>query len=48
MYAGVSPGTAGLYQLNIRIPNMPDGTYPLTFGMGIYVTPSKGYLTIKN
>ena len=48
VYAGVSPGTAGLYQLNIRIPNMPDGTYPLTFGMGIYVTPSKGYLTIKN
>ena len=48
VYAGVSPGTAGLYQLNIRIPNLPDGTYPLTFGMGIYVTPSNGYLTIKN
>jgi uncharacterized protein (TIGR03437 family) len=49
VYAGVSPGTAGLYQLNIRVPaNLADGTYPLTLSLGIYTTPSTGYITVKN
>src|ERR1035437_5527471 len=48
VYAGVSPGTAGLYQLSIRVPNLADGTYPLVFSLGIFTTPSSGYITVRN
>jgi uncharacterized protein (TIGR03437 family) len=48
VYAGVSPGTAGLYQLSIRVPSLPDGNYPLVFSLGIFTTPSAGYITIRN
>jgi len=48
LYAGASPGTAGLYQLNITVPNLPDGDYPLTLALGTFSTPSTGYITVKN
>ena len=49
LYAGVSPGTAGLYQLNIRVPDgLNDGDYPITLRLGSFVAPPGGYLTVKN
>jgi uncharacterized protein (TIGR03437 family) len=48
VYAGVSPGTAGLYQVSIRVPNLADGTYPLVLGLGMFNTPSTGYITVRN
>jgi len=49
LYAGVSPGSAGLYQLNIRVPTpLPDGDYPLVLTLGTFATPSGGFLTVKN
>ena len=48
LYAGVSPGIAGLYQLNIRVPaNLPDGDQPLTLTLGSFQTPSVGFVTVK-
>ena len=47
-YAGVSPGTAGLYQLNIQIPaTIADGDYPLVLKLGTFATPA-GIITVKN
>jgi len=47
LYAGVSPGIAGLYQLNIRVPaNLPDGDQPLTLTLGSFKTPSAGFVTV--
>jgi len=49
LYAGISPNTAGLYQLNIRVPaNTSDGDYPLVLTMGSFSTPVGPYLTVKN
>lgn len=48
LYAGVSPGSAGLYQLNIRVPAMGDGDYPVTLSLGSFTTPAGGYITVKN
>jgi uncharacterized protein (TIGR03437 family) len=49
LYAGVSPGTAGLYQLNMRVPaGLADGDYPISLRLGGFVTPSGGYFTVKN
>ena len=48
-YAGVSPGTAGLYQLNIQVPAaIADGDYPLVLTLGSFTTPAGGFLTVKN
>jgi uncharacterized protein (TIGR03437 family) len=48
LYAGIVPGKAGQYQLNIRIPDaVPDGDQPVTLGLGLYSTPAGGYLTVK-
>jgi uncharacterized protein (TIGR03437 family) len=48
LYAGASPGIAGLYQLNIRVPaNMKDGDQPLTLTLGDFKTPSNGFITVK-
>jgi uncharacterized protein (TIGR03437 family) len=48
LYAGVSPGNTGLYQLNIRVPaNLPDGDQPLTLTLGSYKTPSVGFVTVQ-
>ena len=49
LYAGISPRTAGLYQLNIRVPDgLADGDYPISLRLGGFVTPSGGYITVKN
>ncbi len=49
LYAGVSPGIAGLYQLNIRVPaNLPDGDQALTLTLGNFQTPSLGFVTVKS
>ena len=48
LYAGVSPGIAGLYQLNIRVPaNLADGDLPLTLTVGSFKTPSVGFITVR-
>ena len=48
LYAGVSPGSAGLYQLNIQLPaTLADGNYPLVLTLGTVSTPV-GYLTVQN
>jgi uncharacterized protein (TIGR03437 family) len=49
IYAGISPGTAGLYQLNIQIPaGLADGDYPLVLNLGSFSTPPGAFLTIRN
>ncbi len=48
LYAGVSPGIAGLYQLNIRVPaNLADGDQAVTLTLGSFQTPSLGFVTVK-
>jgi uncharacterized protein (TIGR03437 family) len=48
LYAGVSPGIAGLYQLNVRVPaNLPDGDQPITLTLGSFKTPSAGFVTVR-
>jgi uncharacterized protein (TIGR03437 family) len=40
LYAGVSPGIAGLYQLNIRVPaGAADGDHALVLTLGAFQTP---------
>ncbi len=49
LYAGVSPGTPGLYQLNIQIPKpLADGDYPIVLTLGGFSTPTGGFVTVKN
>jgi uncharacterized protein (TIGR03437 family) len=49
IYVGVSPGTAGLYQVNIQVPaGLADGDYPITLNLGSFSTPTGAYLTVKN
>ena len=49
LYAGVSPGIAGLFQLNIRVPaNVADGDQPLTLTLGSFKTPSVGFITVRS
>ena len=49
LYVGVSPGTAGLYQVNLRVPiNVPNGDNFITLSLGTFTTPSGGYLTVQN
>ena len=47
-YAGISPGTPGLYQLNIQVPNVLDGDYPLVLTLGSFSTPAGGFVTVKH
>ena len=47
LYAGVSPGTAGLYQLNIQVPaGLASGDYPIVLTLGNTSTPTGAYLTV--
>ena len=48
LYVGASPGTAGLYQLNITVPALADGDYPLILTLDRYSTPASGFITVKN
>jgi uncharacterized protein (TIGR03437 family) len=48
LYAGASPGTAGLYQLNIIVPpGLASGNYPLVMTLGTSSTPTGGYLAVR-
>ena len=48
LYAGVTPGSAGLYQLNVRIPDtVPDGDLSVVVQIGAFSTPPGGFLVIK-
>ncbi|HZT29866.1 MAG TPA: Ig-like domain-containing protein [Bryobacteraceae bacterium] len=47
LYTGVTPANAGLYQLNIRVPDaVPDGDQPLVLSIGGYSSPGKAYVTV--
>lgn len=49
IYVGASPGTAGLYQVNIQVPaGLPDGDYPLALSVNGVTKPVGAYLTVKN
>ena len=49
LYAGLSPGTAGLYQLNIQLPpNLADGDHQISMQLGAANTPFGGFITVKN
>jgi uncharacterized protein (TIGR03437 family) len=48
LYVGVTPGSAGLYQLNLRVPdNVPDGEQELILKIGDKTTPNGPYLLIR-
>lgn len=47
-YAGVSPGLAGVYQVNLRSPtDGPDGNLPVSLHVGNYRTPPAVYVTVQ-
>lgn len=49
LYAGVAPGFAGLYQINIKIPRAtPDGDLAVTARIGGLSTPPGAFITVKN
>jgi len=48
LYAGVAPGLAGLYQINLRIPgNVPAGDQPVVARIAGVATPEGAFLTIQ-
>ncbi|MBI4459461.1 MAG: hypothetical protein HY648_05320, partial [Acidobacteria bacterium] len=48
LYAGVAPGFAGLYQINVKIPSAaPDGDLPVTSRSGGFSTPAGAFITVK-
>jgi uncharacterized protein (TIGR03437 family) len=48
LYAGISPNSPGLYQLNIQVPpDIADGDYPIGLQLGAYSTPSGPYLSVR-
>ena len=49
LYVGVSPGTVGLYQVNLRIPALPTNEYVVDLRVGQFRTPEDGaYLLVVN
>lgn len=48
LYAGVAPGLAGLYQINIRVPaNAPDGDLAVAATVAGVSTPAGAFITVK-
>jgi uncharacterized protein (TIGR03437 family) len=48
LYVGATPGYAGLYQVNIRIPaDAADGNLPLVISVSGVPSPGGAYLTVK-
>jgi uncharacterized protein (TIGR03437 family) len=49
LYAGVTPGNPGLYQLNLIVPDdAPDGDLPLVLTIGNTGSPAAAYLTVRS
>jgi uncharacterized protein (TIGR03437 family) len=44
--AALSPGSAGLYQIAVQLPTVPDGTYPIQASIGGMQSPGSTMLTI--
>jgi uncharacterized protein (TIGR03437 family) len=48
LYAGVTPNSPGLYQLNLLIPaGTPNGNLPLIIQIGSQQSPAGAYLTVQ-
>ena len=48
LYIGVTPGSPGLYQLNLLIPaSTPNGDLPLMIQIGSQQSPAGAYLTVQ-
>ena len=48
LYAGVSPGYAGLYQINLRVPDsVPDGDQTVVVTVGGFTSPPGAFMTVK-
>jgi uncharacterized protein (TIGR03437 family) len=48
LYAGVTPGSPGLYQLNLLLPaSTPSGNLPLIIQIGSQSSPAGAYLTVQ-
>jgi uncharacterized protein (TIGR03437 family) len=49
LYSGVTPGSAGLYQINIRVPaSTPDGDQPVVMKVGGVASPTGAFVTVKH
>jgi uncharacterized protein (TIGR03437 family) len=49
LYDGLAPGSTGLYQFNVVIPNVPDGSaVPLTFNLGGTAGTQTLYIAVQN
>jgi uncharacterized protein (TIGR03437 family) len=47
-YAGVTPGNAGLCQLNIQLPDgVPEGDLEIVVKVGEYSSPAGAYVTVS-
>lgn len=47
-YAGLATGAIGLYQFNIKVPEVPDGDYPIRISVAGTPLAQMLYLTVKN
>ncbi len=47
LYAGVAPGLAGLYQINVRVPNVPDGNQAVVATIDSVSTPAGAFITVR-
>jgi uncharacterized protein (TIGR03437 family) len=45
-YAGIAPGSIGLYQFNFVVPDLPNSYYPIRFGVNFTLTTQTLYLPI--
>ena len=46
-FAGLIPGFAGLYQLNVVVPDVADGDQAVTIQIGGATSPSTNYITVQ-
>jgi uncharacterized protein (TIGR03437 family) len=47
-YEGLVPGLTGLYQFNLVVPDVPDGTVPLTFNLGGVAGGQNLYVAVQH